>query len=249
MKDKKLTIWEHLDELRRRLIRAGIATLITLILAFVINDYHNQRFTRLLTRPLEIAGVKPVFIDITEMFGVYFKVTFFLAVAMALPVIIYELVMFAAPGLTEREGKFILWILPSSFALFIGGASFSYFVFLPRATQFLVSFGGEIATPTIRIGNYISVVAKLLFFSGLVFELPLIIGFLAKLGVVNYHNLSKFRPWMVVIAFIFGAVVTPTFDPINQTLMALPVIFLYELSIWLSRLLAPKASQLSEVKG
>lgn len=247
--NKKLTLMEHLLELRSRLMRAGVAVLITTVLAFVINDYNNQRVTRLLLRPLELAGQKPVFLDITEMFGVYFKVTFLLAIAIALPVIIYELMMFILPGLTERERRFIFWILPSAAVLFIFGASFSYFVFLPPATRFLIYFGQNIATPQIRISSYISIVAKLLFFSGLVFELPLVVSFLARLGVVNYRGLSRFRPWMIVLAFIFGAIVTPTFDPINQTLMALPAIILFELSIWLARLLAPRrALRISEAK-
>jgi len=236
MRDKKMTLTQHLEELRHRLLHAAIGTAITTGIAFAI----APQIFRFLIRPT--GGIKPVFIDITEMIGTYFKVSFFAGVAMALPLLLYELVMFVAPGLTPRERRFLLWFLPGAVVLFLAGAAFSYFVFLPPALKFLLHFGGDIATPQIRIGNYVSVVSRLLFFSGLSFETPLVLFSLAKIGVIHYRTLARLRPWAVVGAFVLGAVITPTFDPVNQTLVALPLIALFELSIWLARLVAPAES-------
>lgn len=231
-----MTLSQHLEELRHRLVRAAIGTVITTGIAFI---FAPQIF-HFLIRPT--GGIKPVFIDITEMIGTYFKVSFFTGLAMAMPLILYEMVMFMAPGLTPKERRFLFWFLPGAVVLFLSGVAFSYFVFLPPAMKFLLHFGSDIATPQIRIGNYVSVVSRLLFFSGLSFETPLVLFSLAKIGVVHYRTLTKLRPWAVVGAFTLGAIITPTFDPINQTLVALPLLALFEISIWLARLVAPAES-------
>ncbi|MDP6347058.1 MAG: twin-arginine translocase subunit TatC, partial [Dehalococcoidia bacterium] len=128
---------------------------------------------------------------------------------------------------------------------------FSYFIFLPTALNFLLHFGEEIATPQIRIGNYVAVVTRLMVGTGAIFETPLVMLFLAKLGIVGYRTLARGRRWAVVFAFVMGAIITPTMDPLNQTLIAIPVIILYELGIWLARFLAPepKAEAVSAEEG
>jgi sec-independent protein translocase protein TatC len=127
-------------------------------------------------------------------------------------------------------------LLPSIFLCFAAGVLFGFYVLLPPAVEFLISFGSDIATPQIRVGNYISLMTRLLFAIGLCFETPLLMFFLAKIHILNAALLVKFRKAAFVGAFVIGAVITPTFDPINQTLVALPLYILFEAGILLARL-------------
>ncbi|UCC60014.1 MAG: twin-arginine translocase subunit TatC, partial [Dehalococcoidia bacterium] len=129
--------------------------------------------------------------------------------------------------------------------MFLCGVAFAYYILLPPATEFLLNFqgwspletnGGDIARPEIKIDNYISIVTRILIAVGAVFETPVIITFLARLGIVKPSDLSRMRRWAIVVAFILAAIITPTFDPINQSLVAIPLIILYEMSIWLAKI-------------
>ncbi|MBI2865992.1 MAG: twin-arginine translocase subunit TatC, partial [Chloroflexi bacterium] len=142
-----------------------------------------------------------------------------------------------SPGLTPREQRFLYALLPAAFLAFAAGAAFAYFVLVPPALRFLLSWGGDIARPQIRIGNYVNVVTTLVFWVGVVFEMPLVVAFLARLGVISHRTLWRFQRWAIVLAFVLGAIITPTFDPINQSLVALPLIVLYQVSILLAWLL------------
>ncbi|MEE9201601.1 MAG: twin-arginine translocase subunit TatC [Dehalococcoidia bacterium] len=232
-RDKQLSLGQHLEELRHRLLITALAFALGTGLVFIVTP---RIFHALL---IPAGGIKPVFIDVTEMLSTYFKVALMGGFTIGLPVFLYELVMFIAPGLTPREKRYLYWMLPMATLLFVGGALFSYFIFLPPALDFLLHFGEDIATPQIRIGNYISVVTRLMVGTGVVFETPLAMLFLAKMGLVSYRTLARGRRWAVVMAFVVGAIITPTMDPVNQTLIAVPVMVLYELGIWLVRLLAP----------
>lgn len=232
-RDRQLTLGQHLEELRHRLLIIALAFALGTGLVFVA----TPRIFHLLLLPA--GDIKPVFIDVTEMLATYFKVALLGGFILGLPVFLYELVMFIAPGLTPREKRYLYWLLPSAAVLFVGGALFSYFVFLPPALDFLLHFGEDIATPQIRIGNYVAVVTRLMVGTGIVFETPLVMLFLARMGLVSYRTLARGRRWAVVMAFVVGAIITPTMDPVNQTLIAVPVMVLYELGIWLARLLAP----------
>ena len=139
------------------------------------------------------------------------------------------------PGLTSREKRYLYALFPGAILSFVAGAAFGYYALLPPALNFLLEFGSDIATPMIRIGNYINLVVTLLFWLGVAFETPLVIFFLSKIGLVTPRSLARQRRLAVVLAFILGALITPTFDPVNQSLVALPIIFLYELGIVLSR--------------
>lgn len=228
--DQKLSVLEHLGELRRRLIRCLIAVLFTSVLSFI---FAKQIFN-ILIMPAE--GINLVFIEMTEMIGTYMKVSFASGVILAMPYLVYQVLMFIFPALTPREKRYILVILPWVALMFIGGVAFGYFILVPPATKFLITFGSDIASPQIKIGNYISIVIRLLLAIGLVFELPIITTFLARIGVVSPKWLAAKRKLAIVFAFILAALITPTFDPINQSLVAAPLIILYEMSIWLAKL-------------
>lgn len=228
--NRALPLHAHLEELRRRLIVIVGAVVVGMVIAFFIAGYI---FAILKSRA---PGVDLIYIGLSEMIGTYFKVVFWSGVALALPVIIYEVAAFVLPALTPPEKKWLFFLVPALFLGLAAGVAFCYFVLLPPALQFLLTFGGDIARPQIRVGNYISVVVSLLFWSGVVFETPVITFFLAKIGVLQPQWLSQNRRLAFVGAFVLGAIITPTFDPINQTLVAGPLIVLYEISIWLAKL-------------
>lgn len=239
--DKKLTIVGHLEELRSRLIKSLIAVAVATAICFI---FAKQIFEILKSRA---TGIDFIYIEVTELLGVYMKVALFGGVALALPFLIYQLVMFIRPALPGKEKRYLYLLLPGVILFFVAGVAFAYFVLLPPALRFLINppFASGIATPQIRIGNYVEVVVKLLFTIGLVFETPLLISFLARIGVITPRMLSKNRKWAVLGSFVLAAIITPTFDPVNQSLVAVPLIVLYELGIWLAKLVQPRKARVA----
>jgi sec-independent protein translocase protein TatC len=191
-------------------------------------------------------GVSLIFVEVTEMLSTYMQVCLIGGIIISMPVLVYELIAFVTPALTAQEKKYVWIILPFIIFMFVGGVLFGYFVLIPPAMNFLLSFGANIATPQIRIGNYISLVSRLLLAIGLVFEMPVVTTFLARLGILSWRWLANQWKWAVILAFVL---ITPTLDPVNQTLVAAPLIVLYLLSILLAwivekrRLPRPSASQ------
>jgi sec-independent protein translocase protein TatC len=229
-REDAFTILEHLAELRDRLIRAVIALVVATLLAFLFTD----PLLEFLIQPM--GGLKPVFLRPTEMFVTYFKVSLIAGFILSMPVIIYQLMRFLAPGLTREERKYLYIIVPGGTISFAAGVLFSYFVMLPVGIRFLLTFGGDIARAQWTIGEYISFITTLMFWAGVVFETPLIIFFLAKLGIVTAQQLSRWRKFAILGIFIIAAVITPTPDPINQLLVAGPLLVLYELGVLLARI-------------
>ena len=236
MKDEKLHLMQHLRELRRRLIWSAVSVLVCTGAAFA---FHEQILI-LLMEPAQgftdIPNEKPIYTDLTEFIGVAMKASLLVGLFASLPFVLYQVVMFAAPGLTPKERRYLYILLPVSLLAFAGGAAFGYRILFPPAVDFLLSFGSNVATPYIRIGNYVGLMLSLLFWMGIVFETPVVLFFLSKIGVVTPQFLARHRRYAVVIAFILGALITPTFDPINQSMVAVPIIVLYEVGIWLAKL-------------
>lgn len=219
---------EHLGELRERLIKSAIALAVTVCISFFFTDYVFE----LLKSRAE--GVTLIRTGVAEMVGVYIKVAFISGVVLSTPIWLYQVVMFVSPGLTKPEQRFLKYSLPAVLASFIGGVLFAYFVLLPPALNFLVHFKEDLVVPLIRIGDYVGVVTALLFWIGIIFETPLIIYILARLGLVTPELLKRHRPHAVVGSFVLAAVITPTIDPVNQTIVAVPIMILYEVGILLS---------------
>jgi sec-independent protein translocase protein TatC len=235
----ELSLRKHLEELRKRLLVSVVVTVITTAVAFVF----YKQIIRLLLRPADLeaaadGGPGLVFIEVTEMVAVTMKVSLVSGLVLAFPIVLYQVIMFVAPGLTSREKRYLFAFMPAVVLAFAAGVSFGYFVLIPPAISFLVGWGSDIATPMIRIGNYVNVMVMLLFWMGVVFETPIVMFLLAKLGIVSWRGFARWRKYWVVVAFILGALITPTFDPMNQSLVAVPLIVLYELGIWLARLAA-----------
>tara|TARA_Y100001947_G_scaffold110345_1_gene94789 strand:+ start:162 stop:920 length:759 start_codon:yes stop_codon:yes gene_type:complete len=236
MNRQSLPIRDHLLELRRRMTWAAGSVFVTTVIAFI---FHEQILI-LLMGPAEgfvdIPNGKPIYTDLTEFLGIAAKASLLVGLFASLPFVLYQFVMFVAPGLDRKERKYLYAMLPISLIVFVIGAAFGYRILFPPMVTFLLTFGSDVATPYIRIGNYVNLMLSLLFWMGIIFETPVVIFFLAKIGVVTPRFLARQRRWAVVAAFILGAIITPTFDPINQTFVAAPIIILYELGIWLAKL-------------
>ena len=232
--ETKMTILGHLAELRSRLLKSVIAVIITSSLSFVFAD----KIFQILVLPAK--GTEFIFVDMTEMLSNYIKVCLTAGIMIAMPFLAFQLLMFAAPALTPKEKGSIFVALPVIVFMFIAGAAFSYFVLLPPALNFLTTFGSEIATPQIRISSYLSIVTRLILATGIMFELPVISTFLARLGIITPEWLARKRKFAFVLSFILAAIITPTADPVNQSLVAAPLIVLYEMSIGLAKLVGKK---------
>ena len=237
-KEKDLSFKGHLIEIRKRLLWSVIAVVVTTVLSIVFARHVFNFFESRAPEDIEF-----VQIGVTEMVGVYMKVCLYSGLVLALPFLLYQVVMFINPALTRNEKRYLYTLMPAVIVFFVAGAAFTYWVFLPPALDFLLDFPlvdvGTV-TPMISIGNYISVIVKLLVVMGLIFELPLVIYFLTKIGIVSPQWLSKYRRFAFVGAFVISAVVTPTFDPVNQTIVAAPILVLYELGILFSKLATRK---------
>ena len=226
----KISILGHLNELRSRFIKS----LIALVVGTGISAVFTFRVLEFLKGP---AGDTPlVYIDPTEFITTYFKVALLGGFILAMPVVLYQMVMFAAPGLTPREKRYVIVSVPGIILSFAAGVVFAWFVLIPPALNFLLNFGGDVAEANIRIGRYINLILALTLWVGLSFQTPLVMTLLSRLGVVKPSSFAKRRKMAIVGAFIAAAVFTPTFDPVNQTLLASPIIVLYEIGIWLSKL-------------
>ena len=228
-----MSLREHLDELRRRLIWVVLFVILSMVIAFVFRD---QILSFLLEPGFSKLGERPIATEVLEVVGVTFKVTFMVGLVVSLPVVIYQIVRFVSPGLTKREKVYLLFFIPVILIAFIAGAAFAYYVLFPPAFEFLFNFGTDNVDPEIRVSSYINVVISLMFWMGTVFQIPLVMFILARVGVVTPKWLGRFRKYAVVLAFIAAAIITPTFDPINQTLVAVPIIVLYEIGILMARI-------------
>jgi sec-independent protein translocase protein TatC len=228
---QEMTLLGHITELRQRLIKSVIVLVITTLVSLIFARYIFDFL--IAPAPDDISLIRT---EMTEMLATYMKVALMGGIVLAMPVLVYQGIMFVSPALTRREKKYVYLALPWITLMFAAGFAFGYFVLVPPATKFLLDFMSDIARPEIKIGNYISLVTRLLVTIGIVFETPVVITFLARIGIVRPETLSRRRRWAIVIAFVAAAIITPTFDPVNQCLVAVPLIVLYEMSIWLAKL-------------
>lgn len=226
-KDELMSVWEHLERLRKRLIKSLIALIITTSVSFSLGKYYIE----LLTQP--IGGIDNLqSIEITENIGVFMRVSLLSGFILALPFILYQILAFVFVGLKRNEKKWILITLPLATILFLSGVCFAFLIMLPTTIPFLVGFLDIQTTP--RLSSYINFVTSLLFWIGISFELPLVVFILAKLKLVNAKILAKQWRIALVIISVVAAVVSPTIDPVNMALLMIPLFALYLLSVLLA---------------
>jgi sec-independent protein translocase protein TatC len=234
------TVVEHLKEIRSRLLKCVIVVAITTVVSFLYVSQIIEVFTS------RVENIPFVYTEVTEMFGTSMKVALYTGLALALPFLIFQLVRFIAPGLKTHEKKYLYILLPFITLLFVVGAAFAYYVLLPPALNILLDppfLDTGIAEPFIKIGNYIGLVVKLMFWIGVMFEAPLVMAFLARIGVVTASKFAKYGKIAIVVAFILAAIITPTFDPINQAMVAGSMIVLYEFGVLLAWIVQPKRKE------
>ena len=234
-----MTMMEHLDELRQRLIASAIAFILGLIATTVPLPLAWERNLTWTVVDLLVAIVgkdKVQAIEPGEVFFTYFSVAMMLAFVIAMPVLIYQVMAFVVPALYPQERKYLYLAAPGALVSFSIGVLFGYFVVVPAALAFLINFGGDTIEQKWRFAAFVDAVATLLFWMGLSFQMPLGIFFLCKLRVLNVERLKSFRKYALIGAFLIGALITPTPDPFNQTLVSVPLYLLFEIGLLLARL-------------
>ncbi|MBW1974188.1 MAG: twin-arginine translocase subunit TatC [Deltaproteobacteria bacterium] len=242
--EDKAPFLEHLEELRKRLI----ICLAAVAVGFVISYGFKEKIFEILMLPLVNAlpsgqGKHLIYTAPHEAFLTYLKVSLLGGIALAIPVIIFEFWRFVAPGLYEHEKKYLFPIVILSVLFFLGGALFGYFVVFPFGFRFFVSFASPHIVPMISTREFFSFAVRLLLVFGLIFEMPLVVFFMARLGLISDNFLRRQRKYAIVLVFTVAAILTPP-DVMTQLFMAGPLLVLYELSVWIAYFFSKK-----DVKG
>lgn len=227
----KMSLLEHLEELRRRLLICLIAVALTTLVALIFTDPLMEVLLRLAGPDVRIQAI-----EVPEKFTTSLRLALTVGVALAMPVLVYQAWLFLQPALFPHERRYILIGLPLVTLFFIGGVFFSYFLALPAALRFLLNFGSGLVTTQPQLGPYLSFISTLLLWSGISFELPIILFFLAKIRVLDGRRLARGRKYAFLIICIAAAIITPTPDPVNMMIVAVPLYLLYEIGIFLARL-------------
>jgi len=236
---KELSIWGHVDELRRRLFTAVIVMSAATLVCFQF----APQIANLLAMP--VGGLAQLrSIEVTENISVFMKISLLSGFVLSLPVVLWELLGFIMPGLLPKEKIWVRLSIPMASLFFMAGIAFAYRIMLPNAIPFLVNFMG--ITTSVRPENYFSFILNLLFWIGLSFEMPLVIFVLAKLHLVSSGLLLKGWRAAIVIIALLAAVITPTPDPVNMGLLMVPLFLLYILSLLFAWIAWPGSSQREE---
>jgi len=227
----------HIADLRKRLVISAITLIVAFFACFTVYEPILE-WMMFPAKEVLPEGTTMVAIEIQETFFTALKVSFFSAFLVSLPVIFWQLWLFLSPGLYDHEKKLALPFVFFATLMFLGGASFSYYVVVPYGFDFLIAFGNTVVTVLPSIGKYVSFFTKLLFGFGVAFELPVITFFLAKIGLVDDRSMKSFFKYAIVLIFVFSALLTPP-DVLTQFLMAGPLIILYGVSIYIAKVFNP----------
>jgi sec-independent protein translocase protein TatC len=230
----EMTLLEHLRELRNRVIICALALIIGCAICF----YFWEPVLGWMLAPGRVKdpGLKLTSFSPTDRIGAIFKIGLYGGLAVASPVWIYELLAFIVPGLTPRERKLLLPGILGVVAFLLAGMAFAYWIILPNSLGFLLDFGNKQIENQQGIQQYVSFVTRIVFWVGVAFEMPIVLGLAARLGLVRAKQLLGFWRYAIIIIFIIAAIITPTPDPFNQTLVAAPLFFLYFVGILFAKL-------------
>jgi len=236
-RDKELSLIQHLDELRRRMyvmaIGVGVMTAISFTFA--------ETMIRILLLPS--GQVSCITLAPTEGFATFMRVALFSGIALAMPIIVWQVFAYVDPALMPKERRFVFRLGPFVVLLFVLGMLFCYFLLLPQALGFLLNFGGGVFQTELRCAEYISFATTFILLLGVVFEVPAVMFALVRVRVLSRARLAGMRRFVFLGVFVVAAIITPTPDPFNQSLVAIPMYLLYELGLFLSRFAgAPRAA-------
>ncbi|MFQ5989069.1 MAG: twin-arginine translocase subunit TatC [Candidatus Methylomirabilales bacterium] len=249
MPHEKMPFLSHLEELRRKLIASLIAIGVGFAVGFHFSEQIMAFLKRILTTtfviqksyPYVVTTTKPppelIFVAPAEAFWAHIKIGFLTGLLLAIPFILFELWRFVSPGLLERERRYALPFVVLGTLFFFFGLGFCYFVVLPFAMNFLLTYKTQHLTPMLSIGLFVDFTVRFLIAFGLIFQLPLLMSLAARLGLVTSKFLSQNRKYAILINFVIAAILTPTPDIFNQALMAGPLCLLYEVGIWAARVI------------
>ena len=241
MDEKKLPLTSHLQELRKRLVFSFIAV----AAGFVICYAFSQDLFDILSKPLlkmMPSGGSLIFTSVAEAFFTYMKVAFIAGFILTSPFVLFQVWAFVAPGLYRHEKRYVIPFVVAGTFFFTLGILFAYFVAIPVGFKFLLGYATDFIKPMPSMKEYLSFSIKFLLAFGLVFEFPVVLVLLARIGVVDAKTLARHRKYAILLIFIFAAVMTPP-DLISQLLMAIPLMGLYELSILLSKIFGKKKKE------
>ena len=232
--EKEMSFFNHLEELRKRAIIIVLAVIISSVAVFPF----MPKMVEILRK--ELIGVPLHTFSPMEAIFVTFKASIYAGVVISSPLVIYEIWAFVSPGLTKKERRMIIGALIPTVFLFLIGASFAYFVMLPVTLKFFFTFSYKMSTPLFGLDQTLSFVFSMLFIFGVVFQFPLVIAVLARLGVVTHGFLASKRKYAFLIIFVVAGIITPDPTVVSQTLVGIPLFVLYEVSIWVARFLEKK---------
>ncbi len=226
----RMTFLEHLEELRKRLLHALLGILVGFVLSFTFIQQIYDFIMRPLQQMLPKGGML-IYTEPTEAFFLYLKIAALAGLVLASPWVLWQVWLFVAPGLYSHEKRFAIPFVLLSTIFFVAGALFSHYVVFPVAWRFFASFSTDYMLFMPKIQSVFSLYVKMLLAFGLIFQLPTLVFFLARMGVVTPRLMIRYFKYAVLVAFIAAAVLTPTPDAVTQTLMAVPIILLYLISV------------------
>ena len=235
MNDNAMSVLQHLGELKRRLVRVAIVAVVFIAIAIAFYVQIFEVFTDTARQLIVDADGVVAVQRITEGWVVAAKLAILVGLVAAFPYFMWELAMFFKPGLKPGERKYIFLLVPASMAMFALGAAFSWFILIPRLVEFLLRLSQPIGDPLITVGPLVGLMVTIMFWLGIIFEIPIFMFLLAKMGILTSGWVKTKRRWMILISFIFGAVATPT-DPISQLIVAGPTWLLFEIGMLLVKL-------------
>ena len=234
MNDKAISVLGHLSELKRRLFRVSIVAVIFIAIAVVNFSWIFEQFTSDSRALIEAAGGDIIQLTLTEAWVAAAKLAAMIGLTASFPYFLWEMSRFFTPGLKANERKYVYLLIPAALISFAVGAVFAYEVLIPRLFEFMLKFQGSLAVPQITAASVVSMTVGIVFWLGTICELPIVMFLLAKIGLLNSKWLKTKRRWVILLAFVFGAAVTPT-DPVSQVIVAIPVMLLFEIGMLLVR--------------
>jgi len=237
IQDVEMPFLDHLEELRWRIIKAVGGIFIATIISFIFIDFFIENIFLL---PAKASNIRLQNLRPFGQLFLYFEVALIIGAILSLPNIFYQFWKFISPALKESERKYIVWIVFFSTFCFFGGIVFAYFVMLPLSLKFAAGFGSVAIENNFAIDEYFSIIISVMLAAGTVFELPMLSFFLSRIGILTPRFMRKYRKHSYVAVFIIAAVLTPGTDPLSQVLLAIPLVFLYEISILVSKIFQKK---------
>ncbi len=236
--EREMTFLEHLEELRWRIIYSIIGIFVGTIIAWIFIDFLVEV---VLLKPAKDSGAALQNLRPFGQLFLYMQIAIMVGVIISIPNVFYQFWQFISPALRKKERRYIFWIVVFSSLCFLAGIAFAYFVMLPLTLKFAAQFGSATIKNEFAIDEYMSIIISVMLAAGLIFELPMLSFFLSKLGILKPSFMRKYRKHAIVAIMVAAAFLTPGTDPVSQLVLAVPLVILYEISIFISKISQKKS--------